>query len=53
LRGHLAEHESRGLGPARNIASQKVGRAVVLQDLSDEPLPLNKGANANLGIFSF
>jgi len=52
LRGHLLNTNPAGWDLLGNIASQKWG-AVVLQDLSDEPLPLLKGANANLGIFNF
>jgi len=52
LRGHFLNTNPAGWDLLGNVASQKWG-AVVLQDLSDEPLPLNKGANANLGIFSF
>ena len=52
LRGQFLNTNPAGWDLLGNIASQKWG-AVVLQDLSDEPLPLNKGANANLGIFNF
>jgi len=52
LRGHFLNTNPAGWDLLSNIASQKWG-AVVLQDLSDEPLPLNKGSNANLGIFNF
>ena len=52
MRGHFLNTNPAGWDLLSNIASQKWG-AVVLQDLSDEPLPLNKGSNANLGIFNF
>jgi len=52
LRGQFLNTNPAGWDLLGNIASQKWG-AVVLQDLSDEPLPNLKGANANLGIFSF
>jgi hypothetical protein len=52
LRGHFLNTNPAGWDLLGNIASQQWG-AVVLQDLSDEPLPNLKGANANLGIFSF
>ncbi|MET0683532.1 MAG: hypothetical protein ABWZ29_09350, partial [Casimicrobiaceae bacterium] len=52
LRGHFLNTNPAGWDLLGNIASQQWG-AVVLQDLSDEPLPNLKGANANLGIFNF
>lgn len=52
LRGHYLNTNPAGWDLLSNIASQKWG-AVVLQDLSDEPLPNLKGSNANLGIFNF
>ncbi len=52
LRGHFLNTNPAGWDLLGNIASQQWG-AVVLQDLSDEPLPNLKGANANLGIFRF
>ena len=52
LRGQFLNTNPAGWDLLGNIASQKWG-AVVLQDLSDEPLPNLKGANANQALFSF
>ena len=52
LRGHFLNTNPAGWDLLGNIASQQWD-AVVLQDLSDEPLPNLRGANANLGIFNF
>jgi hypothetical protein len=50
LRGHYLDLNPDGWDLRGNIASQRFD-AVVLQDLSDEPLPANRGANANLPYF--
>ena len=51
LRGHYLNSNPAGWDLRGNIASQKWD-TVVLQDLSDEPLPANRGANANLPYFN-
>ena len=50
LRGHFLNTNPAGWDLRGNIASQKWD-TVVLQDLSDEPLPAGRGANANLPYF--
>ena len=52
LRGHYLNTSPAGWDLLGNVASQKWD-AVVLQDQSDEPLPVGKGANANLALFNF
>jgi len=52
LRGQYLNTNPAGWDLLGNIASQQWG-AVVLQDLSDEPLPNLRGANANLQLFDF
>jgi len=52
LRGQFLNTNPAGWDLQGNIASQKWDD-VVLQDLSDEPLPNGKGANANLALFNF
>ena len=51
LRGHYLNSNPAGWDLRGNIASQKWD-AVILQDLSDEPLPAGRGANANLPYFN-
>ena len=51
LRGHFLNSNPAGWDLRGNIASQR-WNAVVLQDLSDEPLPAGRGANANLPYFN-
>lgn len=52
LRGHYLNTNPAGWDMLGNIASRKWD-SVVLQDLSDEPLPNGKGANANQLLFNF
>ena len=52
LRGQYLNTNPAGWDMLGNIASKKWD-SVVLQDLSDEPLPNLKGANANLALFNF
>jgi hypothetical protein len=51
LRGHYLNSNPAGWDLRGNIASQRFD-TVVLQDLSDEPLPAGRGANANLPYFN-
>lgn len=51
LRGHYLNSNPAGWDLRGNIASQRWD-TVVLQDLSDEPLPPGRGANANLAYFN-
>ena len=51
LRGHYLNSNPAGWDLRGNIASQQWD-AVILQDLSDEPLPAGRGANANLPYFN-
>src|SRR5260221_543907 len=51
LRGHYLNSNPAGWDLRGNIASQRWD-AVVMQDLSDEPLPAGRGANANLTFFN-
>lgn len=52
LRGHFLNTSPAGWDLQSNLAYKKWD-SVVLQDLSDEALPLGKGANANQALFSF
>lgn len=52
LRGHFLNTNPAGWDMQGNLASKKWD-SVVLQDLSDEPLPTGKGSNANLALFNF
>lgn len=52
LRGQYLNTNPAGWDMQGNIASRKWD-AVVLQDLSDEPLPKGKSANASLSLFNF
>ena len=51
LRGHYLNSNPAGWDLRGNIASQRFDM-VMLQDLSDEPLPPGRGANANLAYFN-
>jgi hypothetical protein len=51
LRGHYLNSNPAGWNLRGNIASQRFD-SVVLQDLSDEPLPFGRGANASPGYFA-
>jgi HYR domain-containing protein len=50
LRGHFLNSNPAGWDLRGNVASQRFD-TVVLQDLSDEPLPPGRGANASLPLF--
>jgi hypothetical protein len=50
LRGHYLNSNPAGWDLRGNVASQRFD-IVMLQDLSDEPLPPGRGANANLPYF--
>jgi hypothetical protein len=51
LRGHYLNSNPAGWDLRGNVASQRFD-IVMLQDLSDEPLPPGRGANANLAYFN-
>ena len=51
LRGHYLNSNPAGWDLRSNVASQRFD-IVMLQDLSDEPLPPGRGANANLPYFN-
>ncbi|MEP7155388.1 MAG: ExeM/NucH family extracellular endonuclease [Betaproteobacteria bacterium] len=51
LRGHYLNSNPAGWDLRGNAASQK-WNAIVLQDLSDEPLPAGRSSNANLPYFN-
>jgi len=51
LRGHYLNTNPAGWNLRGNVASQRFD-TVVLQDLSDEPLPFGRGANASPGYFA-
>ena len=52
LRGQFLNTSPSGWDLQSNLAYKKWD-SVVLQDLSDEPLPLGKGGNANQALFNF
>jgi hypothetical protein len=51
LRGHYLNTNPAGWDLRSNISSQRFD-VVMLQDLSDEPLPAGRGSNANLASFN-
>jgi len=51
LRGHYLNSNPAGWDLRDNLATQPY-TTIVLQDQSDEPLPVNRGANANLPLFN-